>query len=320
MPLKRCFQIRSPVLASRLLADPDSAFNVSTFEILERFSDSQPGKTFIPKPPSLKRKSQDGNCKYWLNTGSCPRKDCQFVHLAKDEIKSARQEFVQERLNSRAALQENLEHDDDGQYQEVEDLVSRHQRASVFADFLIQQFPEILTPSEKSGVILDVAGGRGDLAFELAVKRKIATKVFVIDPRGQKVRRWQQKLLQKLQNSSSETNLPQHVNELFNEELFEKDPIRDKKINLIIGLHPDEATEPLVDIALEKKIPFAVIPCCVFAHLFPHRKLRKCNSEPRTYEQFLKFLLEKSKDLQVQSLKFRGRDTVIFCRNPNNKD
>ena len=32
---------------------------------------------------------------------------------------------------------------------------------------------------------------------------------------------------------------------------------------LIIGMHPDEATEEIVDMALSLK-PFAIVPCCVF--------------------------------------------------------
>ena len=32
----------------------------------------------------------------------------------------------------------------------------------------------------------------------------------------------------------------------------------------VIGLHPDEATEAIVDCALAHNKPFAVVPCCVF--------------------------------------------------------
>jgi hypothetical protein len=33
---------------------------------------------------------------------------------------------------------------------------------------------------------------------------------------------------------------------------------------LVVGFHPDSATEPAVDLALELQVPFAVVPCCVF--------------------------------------------------------
>ena len=44
--------------------------------------------------------------------------------------------------------------------------------------------------------------------------------------------------------------------------------------DLIIGMHPDQATEPIIDMALKYKKPFAVVPCCVFAHENPHRRLK----------------------------------------------
>merc|ERR1712176_1336557 len=37
-----------------------------------------------------------------------------------------------------------------------------------------------------------------------------------------------------------------------------------KSACLILGFHPDQATEPCIDLALWLRIPFAVCPCCVF--------------------------------------------------------
>jgi len=42
--------------------------------------------------------------------------------------------------------------------------------------------------------------------------------------------------------------------------------------HFVVGLHPDEATEAIVDGALRHRRPFAVVPCCVFAKLFPNRR------------------------------------------------
>jgi len=36
----------------------------------------------------------------------------------------------------------------------------------------------------------------------------------------------------------------------------------------------EQATVDVVDAALRHGRPFAVVPCCVFAHLFPERRLR----------------------------------------------
>ena len=37
----------------------------------------------------------------------------------------------------------------------------------------------------------------------------------------------------------------------------------------LVGLHPDEATEAIVDCALANRKPFAVVPCCVFPRCPP---------------------------------------------------
>ena len=57
----------------------------------------------------------------------------------------------------------------------------------------------------RSGVLLDIAGGRGDLAFELSFK--FGLRCVIIDPRPQKFRRWQLKLMRR----SPDTAAPTHV-------------------------------------------------------------------------------------------------------------
>ncbi|KAG2440768.1 hypothetical protein HXX76_003624 [Chlamydomonas incerta] len=45
--------------------------------------------------------------------------------------------------------------------------------------------------------------------------------------------------------------------------------------SLVVGLHPDQATDSILDFALDRGKPFAIVPCCVFPRLFPHRRLRQ---------------------------------------------
>eukprot|EP00920_Eleutheroschizon_duboscqi_P026136 GHVT01064644.1.p1 GENE.GHVT01064644.1~~GHVT01064644.1.p1 ORF type:complete len:627 (+),score=25.49 GHVT01064644.1:292-2172(+) len=46
-----------------------------------------------------------------------------------------------------------------------------------------------------------------------------------------------------------------------------------QRASLLIGLHPDEATEAIVDAAIQFRKPFALVPCCVFPDMFPGRYL-----------------------------------------------
>ncbi|CAD7929729.1 unnamed protein product [Amoebophrya sp. A25] len=43
--------------------------------------------------------------------------------------------------------------------------------------------------------------------------------------------------------------------------------------DLVVGMHPDQAAEAIVDLALHYNIPFFVVPCCVYAKEFPKRHL-----------------------------------------------
>ena len=79
------------------------------------------------------------------------------------------------------------------------------------------------------------------------------------------------------------------------------------------GMHTDQATEPLIDFAIHHNIPFAVVPCCVFASETPGRKLRN-GACVGSYEDFIMYLLEKDPGIEKVGLGFEGRNTVLFNR------
>ena len=171
--------------------------------------------------------------------------------------------------------------------------------------------------SSPDDVILDVAGGRKcEVGFELKIKRswQVKSEVVCIDPRGQvpetKRPKWKTKILKKSKEENSAEL--KHLEDLFNRDLLDK-LIRDegKQVRLILGMHPDEATEPIVDLALERDISFVIVPCCVFAQDNPGRRLKN-GQEPRTYPLFCDYLMEKSPDIKWDSLGFKGRDKVIY--------
>lgn len=83
--------------------------------------------------------------------------------------------------------------------------------------------------------------------------------------------------------------------------------------SVVIGLHPDQATEPIVDYALETGKAFAVMPCCVFPRLFPNRQLVEGDDSTPvvTYSQLVEYLVVKGQ-AQRQVLAFEGANTVVF--------
>ncbi|KAL9185716.1 hypothetical protein ACHAXT_003493 [Thalassiosira profunda] len=89
-----------------------------------------------------------------------------------------------------------------------------------------------------------------------------------------------------------------------------------RNCSLLCGLHPDQATEPILALALQLGVPFAVVPCCVMPSLFPGRVQRRYNNDPvRSYSAFCRYLLDMAplgEEFRVDHLPFVGRNKVIF--------
>ena len=81
--------------------------------------------------------------------------------------------------------------------------------------------------------------------------------------------------------------------------------------SIVVGMHPDEATEPMIDFAIELGKPWAVVPCCVFGHEFPDRKLAS-GAPVQSYEDFAQYLLEKNSRCKSVFLAFHGKNQVIY--------
>ena len=81
--------------------------------------------------------------------------------------------------------------------------------------------------------------------------------------------------------------------------------------SVVIGLHPDSSTEAIVDYALARDKPFAVVPCSVFCKLFPGRRAPD-GQAVRRYAQFLDYLEAKSPSIQRKELDFVGRNVVLW--------
>jgi hypothetical protein len=117
------------------------------------------------------------------------------------------------------------------------------------------------------------------------------------------------------------------------------------KCNLIVGMHPDQAVDAIIDAALYKNISFFVVPCCTYSREFPNRRIpliktnntvdndndnkkdnenengngnRKTQQQKTTtkvvttYDELLQYLENKSSDIKRHVLPFEGRNVCLY--------
>lgn len=101
-----------------------------------------------------------------------------------------------------------------------------------------------------------------------------------------------------------------HLSKWFDMDFGESDIWRES--SLVLGMHPDEATEDLVDLALAHDKPFAVVPCCVFWTRDPQRTT-STGKAVRNWEQFCEYLAAKDDQrIKVATLPIPGRNVVLY--------
>ena len=357
--------------------------DVESIEIVERWAETNPGKVFQrddanksraedrrdelaeESAPSTSRGTTptadagdgggDGTkgtkpCKYWLNQGRCHKGDlCAYAHASR-ETQAA---WISERKRRRRALATA----DGDPHAEGGGAKTKAARARVFVDWLVETFG-VEALSRGSGV-LDVAGGRGDVSFELHTKRGVPCTL--VEPRERKLNRMQHKWLkarvrkeakngreedgngrEEAGNGSDAATPPSHrtdapiaddagvlcaqVREMFTPENWHKF----EECAVVVGMHPDEATESIVDFAVARGKPFAVVPCCVFPAMFPDRRVRRDGEGEDGDEgaaggggdvpvterrQLVRWLAGKTRG-EVAYLAFEGANQVVYSKTP----
>jgi len=177
-------------------------------------------------------------------------------------------------------------------------------RSRLFASWLLETFGKQLL----SGGVLDVAGGKGQLSIELAVLGQIPCTI--VDPliRKRPLPAKQRKRIERAQAPP-----PKHIANFFKaKDMFDCQTLVED-VSCLVGLHPDESTEDILDVALRFNKSVAIVPCCVFSGLFPKRSLH-CGRPVGSYEEFIEYLLQKDDRLKKQSLLFEGKNQVIYYK------
>ena len=125
-----------------------------------------------------------GACKFFINNGFCAKGDkCKYAH-----DRAVQREWIAVRKANRREIAAKECGDPHG-----DSVASKQMRAQRFAQFLLEKFgAEVLNAG--TGV-LDVAGGRGDVSFELHTK--LGIKSTLVEPRERKLNKQQHKWLKK---------------------------------------------------------------------------------------------------------------------------
>ncbi|KAF0719785.1 Aste57867_784 [Aphanomyces stellatus] len=238
-------------------------------------------------------------CKYYFNNASCVRgAECQFYHGHPDEYNSLRNEWMAKRLQLKRVTSAI-----EGDGHDPNEKKMKSARARIFCEWLVATFGEARL-GVGSGV-LDIAGGRGDLSFELWNKRQIPATL--VEPRLRKPRKEHFKHVQLTQESLS----PQ-IQACLDAATMADHRTLFADCSLLVGMHPDEATEAIVDMALALKKPFAIVPCCVMSRLFPDRRTADDGQLVATYDVFVRYLHAKHPQIQSTFLPFAGKNQVLF--------
>lgn len=285
----------------------------SVVEVVEEWEKSNPGRCFARH---LYVKASDGDsgesklapgarvdpCKFFINNGYCAKGDaCKYAH-----DRAVQQQWIAERKAKRREIAVTHYGDPHGT-----SVASKSLRASKFATWLRETFG-VETLNSGSGV-LDVAGGRGDVSFELFTKQGIRSTL--VEPRERKLNKHQHKFLKKaakmLKTEACASAMPKLCEQIQTEFTCENWHLF-KDCSIVIGMHPDQATEAIVDFALEYNKPFAVVPCCVFPDLFNHRRDRQ-GALVTERSALVEYLADKSGG-EVEYLDIEGANQVVFRR------
>lgn len=327
--------------------------DATSYRILQRWRDANDGVPFNPAsygfenvaersksfgftlpPESEEPDFAEGKmfCRFYVNNKSCQRPGCDCEHPDEEELKEVRRRFWNmQKQKKKTSANPDDPHSIDGKK-------SHAQRAAVYADWLCSVFG--LENLKRDGVV-DIAGGRGELAFELAVKRQIPC--VTVDPRCPgdefQLTRWEGFKVSKPQRTWLEQSVPKLSGYPECQAYVASCPLRQCRgevtascaspeserhewwraaigtSHAIVGLHPDQATGGIVELAVAFGRAFAVVPCCTFADDFPERLLT--DRPVRTYEDLVEWLRTRSDGTEVGFLGFMGKNLVVSRPHPS---
>lgn len=153
--------------------------------------------------------------------------------------------------------------------------MSARNRHQIFAKFIRSQWPQ-------ARHIMAVADGKGDLARSLAAE---GIRVTIVE---------------------AKPRLGKRRHRLITQQKRWFDEFSTINADVVVGMHPDEATIEIVRAATKQRKPWAVVPCCIKGRFA---------KGIRGFPGWLKAIKNHAHgNCQLAYLKMSGKNTVIFKR------
>jgi|ETNmetMinimDraft_23_1059889.scaffolds.fasta_scaffold03299_3 hypothetical protein len=163
--------------------------------------------------------------------------------------------------------------------------VNDTRRFPAFANFIHETYPHAKT-------VADVGGGHGNLSYYL---RELGHDATIIDTHEAHLPRKLQRALRKQSVKQGRLiEIPRVVGKVQDVDL--------RPFDIIVGLHPDDATEHAVREAIKLGKDFAIVPCCVFP----------IDGVKRTQENWRDYLASLSTDICSAMLPIDGANIVLY--------
>lgn len=87
-----------------------------------------------------------------------------------------------------------------------------------------------------------------------------------------------------------------------------------QECSLLVGLHPDQATEPILQLAKRFQKPFCILPCCVFPLQHPGRKVIRqdgSHAPVLNYDDLVLYISQAGR-ARTAALAFAGRNIAVY--------
>ncbi|KAF9138478.1 hypothetical protein BGX30_009104 [Mortierella sp. GBA39] len=270
-------------------------------------------------------------CKFWINSQKCLKQDCKKLHPTGDDYARIQEMWVRERTlarRERSKLQDDphsipskVPHsqrafifcrwlvDTFGQEylnsgSGVLDVAGGKGEISLFLKHMFGIHSTVVEPNVRKDKsyqrrnLMDViqrqldieAGGDGDIHRRWSPVQSTSSAENQQEEGDEEVDRVKER--RRIKKEQEAQFVVPRLCTLLDEQFAVDQKDVFESASILIGMHPDQATEPIVTMALKHNKPFAVVPCCVFAHENPDRRLMD-GGEVKTTLDFIQYLAEK---------------------------